>query len=172
MVRQAQLLDTAFDQIRATVRDASKGLSQDVFEFVSTLTPMVNVDLLIKDASGRTLLTWRDDPHFHKGWHVPGGIVRFKESFKARLHQVAATELGAPINFDPAPIAISEIIDEYRDLRGHFVSLLYRCSLEGPLNPKSKFNPAGPLPGQWLWHECCPADILPVHKMYCQFITS
>lgn len=42
---------------------------------------MVNVDLLIKNvSSNETLLTWREDEYYGPGWHVPGGIVRFKET--------------------------------------------------------------------------------------------
>ena len=52
------------------------------------LTPLVNVDLLIKD-SGRTLLTWRDDEFYGPGWHIPGGILGFKERALDRLAKVA-----------------------------------------------------------------------------------
>jgi colanic acid biosynthesis protein WcaH len=74
----AQILDKAM----ASVTDAQKGLPQELFYFVSQLTPMVNVDLLIKNQKGQTLLTWRDDQFYGSAWHIPGGIIRFKESFE------------------------------------------------------------------------------------------
>jgi colanic acid biosynthesis protein WcaH len=41
---------------------------------------MVNVDLFISDDQGRVLLTWRDDEIFGAGWHIPGGMIRYKET--------------------------------------------------------------------------------------------
>ena len=64
------------------IKNPSKGLPQEIFFFISRITPMINVDLLIKDEKGRTLLAWRDD-EFYKGWHIPGGIIRFKEKTEA-----------------------------------------------------------------------------------------
>lgn len=58
----------------------SSGLPDELFFYISRVTPMVNVDLLIKDEDGRTLLSWRNDQYAGKGWHLPGGIVRFKET--------------------------------------------------------------------------------------------
>ena len=40
------------------VSDPSKGLPDEVFFYISRTTPLVNVDLLIKDENGRTLLSW------------------------------------------------------------------------------------------------------------------
>lgn len=163
-------LSSAFAAIRKSVGDASAGLPQEVFEFVSTLTPMINVDLLVQDEQGKTLLTWRDDPHFDKGWHVPGGIIRFREDRATRILKVAETELGTEVEFDPAPIAVAEIIDHDRELRGHFISLLFRCSLKSAPNPDTRFDADAPKAGAWEWHTHCPEDILPVHKIYCPFM--
>lgn len=165
-------LADAFFAIRQSVSNPADGLPQQVFEFISTLTPMINVDLLVQDEQGRTLLTWRDDAHFGKGWHVPGGIIRFREDYALRIKQVAQSELGADVHFEPAPIAVSQIIDHDRELRGHFISLLYRCSLKAEPDPKRLFKADGPMAGHWQWHTHCPDDVLPVHKIYCPFILS
>ena len=104
------------------------GLPDEVFRFVSRTTPLVNVDLLIKDDSGRTLLSWRDDRYSRTGWHLPGGIIRFKETLGTRVKKVAELEIGVEIKFDPSPIAINQIINEH-DTRSHFISILYKCFL-------------------------------------------
>jgi hypothetical protein len=44
-----------------------QGLPEDVFLFLSRITPLINDDLLTKDEMNRTLLTWRDD-----GFSAPG----------------------------------------------------------------------------------------------------
>ena len=78
-----------------------KGLGQELFLLVSSLTPIVNVDLLVYNAKGQFLLTWRNDPHCGQGWHVPGGCVRFRESCEERIKKVAQQELGIrDVNFD------------------------------------------------------------------------
>ena len=92
------------------VLNPSAGLPDEVFFYISRMTPLVNVDLLIKDENGRTLLSWRDDLYAGKGWHVPGGIIRFKESLETRVKKVAETEIGTSVDFDPNPIAINQII--------------------------------------------------------------
>ena len=60
--------------------DPNGGLPEELFLFVSRLVPMVNVDLFISDDQGRVLLTWRDDEIFGAGWHIPGGMIRYKET--------------------------------------------------------------------------------------------
>lgn len=109
------------------LKHAHIGLPDDVFSFIASSTPMVNVDLLIIDNAKRILLAWRRDAQ-HVGWHIPGGIIRFKETFSDRIHKTALHELGSDVTFDPHPLKISEIIMPYQR-RGHFISFLYRCFL-------------------------------------------
>jgi ADP-ribose pyrophosphatase YjhB (NUDIX family) len=127
---------------------------------------MVNVDLLIRDEPGRTLLTWRHDAFYGPGWHVPGGIVRFKESFATRIAAVAAGELRAEVRFGPEPLCIHQIVNPTRDVRGHFVSLLYACTLASPPDEGRRFDPAAPRNGHWAWHRRCPDGLIPVHEIY------
>jgi colanic acid biosynthesis protein WcaH len=130
---------------------------------------MVNVDLLIKNEQAHTLLTWRDDGYCAPGWHVPGGILRFKETICSRIHAVADSELGARVRFDAVPLAVSEIRHPSRQVRGHFVSLLYRCTLESPPDPRLRHRQGHPIPGQWAWHDSSPADLIDVHAIYRPF---
>jgi ADP-ribose pyrophosphatase YjhB (NUDIX family) len=149
--------------------DASRGLPEEVFLLVSRLTPLVNVDLLIKDESRRTLLTWRDDGTYSAGWHVPGGIVRFKEKIQERLAAVAELELGAKVSFRTEPLAIHEIMAHARTVRGHFISFLYECALLGPPDEALRYGQGDPRPGQWAWHEKCPDNLISVHEIYRRF---
>jgi len=156
----------AITLLKSAAADPSTGLPEEVFLLVSELTPMVNVDLLIKDNEGRTLLTWRDDPHYEPGWHVPGGIVRFKERLEDRVRAVAREELGAGVEFGQIPLAINEVIRPDRKTRGHFVSLLYRCRLSTPPDERQRYRSGRPRPAQWKWHAQCPDNIISVHEMY------
>lgn len=150
----------------AALGPARDGLPQEVFFLVSRLTPLVNVDLLIRNENGETLLTWRQDEFYGPGWHIPGGIVRFKETFAERIAAVARNELGCTVEHDAAPVDLHEIMAPHRDVRGHFISLLFNCRLSSHPNEVLKFSGGMPLNGQWQWHDRCPPDLIAVHEIY------
>lgn len=158
------------DALGALIDNPRQGLPEDVFLFVSRLTPMVNVDLLVKNSENETLLTWRDDAYYGPGWHVPGGIVRFKEPLANRIEIVARKELGTGVTFDPAPLAVNELMATGRDTRGHFISLLYACSLVDRPDPSLAYRSGEPRDGEWAWHAGCPANLIGQHEVYRKFI--
>lgn len=158
----------AIEFLDKQILNPSSGLPEDVFLFISRLTPMVNVDLLIKDENGRTLLSWRDDQFVGAGWHLPGGILRFKENLETRVVKVAEKEIDAAVEFDPIPVAINQIICDH-DTRGHFISVLYKCFLSSKFIPKNtglsnKDN------GYLMWHDSCPENMVKVHEIYRKYI--
>ena len=159
----------AIEFIQQQIVNPSKGLPDEVFYFISRTTPLVNVDLLIKDENGRTLLAWRNDQYAGQGWHVPGGIVRFKETFEERIRKVAESELGCAVHFEPEPIALNQLILKERDTRGHFISLLYNCSLPGSFLPSNRGLAPGDR-GYLQWHDSCPDDLIKYHEMYRNYL--
>lgn len=159
------------DKIESSIVKPSLGLPEEIFLFVSRVTPLINVDLLIKNEKNHTLLTWRYDGYYSPGWHVPGGIIRFKETISDRIKQVALAELGAQIEYESIPISIKEVIHKDRKNRGHFISLLYKCELITQLDKTLKCkNEFLPNKGEWMWHASCPDNIISVHNMYREFI--
>ena len=156
----------AVEIISSSVSDAHVGLPEDVFLLVSTITPLVNVDLLIRNEAGAVLLTWRDDRYSGPGWHVPGGIVRYKERLEDRIQAVAVSEVGATVTSNPAPLAVNEILISDRRERGHFISMLYECSLIG--FPRANMRHVGGTPqsGHWQWFDHCPRDLIESHEIY------
>src|SRR5436190_14846458 len=108
MNRVNAAIQRAIETIETSLGEPRDGLPEDVFHFVSRLTPLVNVDLLIKDEGSRTLLTWRDDEFYGPGWHVPGGIIRFKEPAVDRVRACAREELGAVVEPEPSPVFVME----------------------------------------------------------------
>jgi len=143
---------------------AEEGLPEELFLFVSRLTPLINVDLLIQDESKRTLMTWRDDEYFGQGWHLPGGVIRYKERVVERIQKCADEELGVAVDFESSPTVIVETAEE-RKTRGHFISLLYRCTLHDGPDPKRQAG-EDPKIGEWKWHGGCPENILKVQRVY------
>jgi colanic acid biosynthesis protein WcaH len=115
-------ISESIKKIESSIPDARRGLPEDVFLLISQLTPLVNVDLLIKNEKGQTLLTWREDGFFHPGWHVPGGIIRYKESFAERIQVVAANELGCGVKFGNEPLVFNECMIEEKNVAILFLS--------------------------------------------------
>ena len=144
-------------------------LPLEVFLLVSRLAPVFCVDLWIEDARGRVLLTWRDDAYFGRGWHIPGGAVRFQETIEARLRACAREELGAEVAAEPVPMAVVEEIEPAARARGHNVAAAYRCTLVAGPDPARAYRGGAPRPGQWAWHAGCPPDLLPVHRVYAPY---
>ena len=111
--------------------DAKKGLGRPLFEAVSGMTPNVNVDLLCYDTNNRFALVFREDKFYGPGWHIPGGVLRFKEKLITRLYLTAKKELNLKKIESVSRVKISEIFASDRDVRGHFISFLYKAkSLE------------------------------------------
>lgn len=158
----------AIEFLGKQISNPSLGLPEEVFLFVSRIIPLVNVDLLIKDENGRTLLSWRDDQYSGKGWHVPGGIVRFKEKLETRVLKVAKAEIGTTIKFDPVPIAINQMVCG-RNTRGHFISILYKCFLSSEYIPKNE-GLSNKDPGYLRWYDSCPENLIKYHEIYRKYI--
>lgn len=159
-------LTESIRQLERVVESSRGDLPDDVFLFLSRVTPLVNVDLLIRDSDRCTLLTWRADEFYGPGWHVPGGIIRFQERAEDRIRLVAHQELGATVEFDASPHRVVESIARERHARGHFVSLLYRCRLTRAPDPRLQHRNGAPLPGQWRWHSACPRELIPEQRVY------
>lgn len=161
---------TFLSGLEAAMGDPHNGLPSEVFLLVSRMTPLVNVDLLIQDDAGRTLLTWRDDEFFGTGWHLPGGVIRFKEPAADRIRACAREELGIGVTHGDAPEATVESIRK-PDVRGHLVSLLYRCRLAGELDESRHATDDPPAAGHWRWHLGCPPDLVEVQAPYTRYFS-
>ena len=141
------------------------GLNKEIFEYISRTTPLINVDLLIKDEKNRTLLAWRDDKYAKQGWHIPGRIVRYRETLEDDVKMCAEIEIGVPVEFNPNPIKITEFFHPDYNVRGHFVSLLYKCDLPSSFIPLNKGLTSKSV-GYLKWHNSCPKNIIGFHEAY------
>ena len=145
--------------------DPTEGLPEELFIFSTTLAPIVNIDLFITNENHEILLAWRDDIYHGKGWHIPGGCVRLRERLETRVIKTDEKELGVPIDYNPDPIAVREIMEpEIRPLlsnqleRCHNVSFLYEGSV------KAGYAVPEIVDGVELrWFDSLPDDLLKVH---------
>ena len=160
-------LNNALNIIFSNVKDAREGLGQKIFHFISKLTPMINVDILAEDNDGRKLLTWRSDKFYGPGWHVPGGVIRFKEKINDRINAVAMEELNAKISFKSSPNLVRENITCVRDTRGHFISLLFCCKIIILMDDSLEWDGINePLNGQIGRFISPPSNLIPQHEPY------
>ena len=163
-------IQDAIKTIRNAEIDASCGMSEELFMMISGLIPICNVDLLIENSKGQILLSWRDDDVFEKGWHIPGGCMRYGESFEKRIQETATRELGQSVTFEADPIAVKNVygnggINIHKRERGHHIALLFRCRLVD--ESKIKINDAGELKnGDLRWFDSLPDNILKLHFVY------
>ena len=158
--------------VAGRIGDPRAGLPEDVFLFVSSVTPMINVDLLVRDTAGRILLSWRDDALCGTGWHIPGGVVRFQERLLDRLRKTALAELGCEVLLeDPEPEFLEFIRPDGPRERSHFVTFLYRCRLPAGQEELSSNPPPGEV-GHLAFHEVFPENMIPVHGVYRRYFRS
>lgn len=170
--------DRTAEAIKERLKDVrpEDGLGQELFLLVSSLTPIVNVDLLVYNDKGQFLLTWRHDPHCGQGWHVPGGCIRFKETCEERIKKVAQKELGInDISFDKDPIKVFEIIcHEHRDIenqneRAHFITLVYKCYVPTDYSIDNQLFKEGEV-GYMQWFDHLPDNLLNIQSCYREII--
>ncbi len=153
-------------EIDTALEGAEQGLPDEVFSFVASTVPMVTVDLFIQDDKG-ILLAWRNDRD-GSGWHIPGGIVRFKETLHSRIIKTAENELNTQIVFDPDPIQINEIFMPYQR-RGHFISFMYRCHLPDGYSISNE-GKCETDDGYLKWHDKLPIKLVEGQKCYEGFL--
>lgn len=153
---------------------AEEGLGTELFQFISSLTPIVNIDILLLNEKGQVLMSWRDDQYCGKGWHIPGGCVRLLETLDRRIHLTAINELGVDVDYESAPLLISENIADKHMLeqsnmeRSHFLSLLYRCYVRD--FTKIRDIDGERIPGHFNWFSEIPDDFLEVQFFYKSYL--
>ncbi len=163
-------LSEAIAYIKKSVIDGdinpTEGLPEELFLLASSLVPIVNIDLFVTNERHEVLLSWRSDLHHGKGWHIPGGCVRMKETLSVRVKKTALDELGTLVIYNPQPILVREgINDTYRPglenqlERSHGISFLYECRLPDGYNMPDEYKGT-----RFSWFNSIPDNLLDVHK--------
>ena len=69
-------------------------LSKEKFSGVIALTPLVSIDLLVKNSEGKFLLGYRNNKPAQGNWFVPGGRILKNESMDQAFQRLCNEELG------------------------------------------------------------------------------
>lgn len=147
----------------------TNGLPKELFHFATTLIPCANIDLFISRGN-QLLLIWRDDEFYGRGWHIPGGCIRMKETLAKRIQETARNEIGIDVIYNPDSFITREVImTEERPwlknqlVRSHNISMLFDCHLPDEFEIQNEVmneHTAGFLK----WFDQTPPDLLKTHK--------
>ena len=80
-------------------------LANEDFLSIVRNAPLVAIDLLVFDASGRMLLGLRTNPPAQGFWFAPGGRIRKGETLDAAFARITEMELGQAFERKDAPLA-------------------------------------------------------------------
>lgn len=114
-------------------------LERSDFLHVIRHTPLVSVDLLVRDREGRVLVGWRVNRPARDAWFVPGGRVYKDERLGDAFARITAAELGVAFSIREAEAlgAFEHLYDDNAlDAPGvstHYVVLAYALAVETPL---------------------------------------
>jgi colanic acid biosynthesis protein WcaH len=116
----------SFTEICKKIKNPKQGLPEPVFEALCKLVVFPATEVVIINDRREILLTFRNDKWW-KGWHVPGGLLRFGETFEQRLKQVVKNELGAELKSFKFLF-----VENYKlEKRGHTMGNFFLCELKG-----------------------------------------
>ena len=106
-------------------------LEGDVFQRVIENTPLVSVDLIVRQ-NGRVLLGKRVNRPAKGYWFTLGGRVLKNEHIKDAIGRIAALELGMALTSTPRFIGVFEhLYDDsiFDGVSTHYVNLAYEVAL-------------------------------------------
>ena len=124
-------------------------LNKTDFTQVINNTPLVSIDLVVKNPQGQFLLGWRKNRPAKNYWFVPGGRIQKGERLEDAFARLTEGELGQGIAMSDAhwrglyehfydDFVFSDELD--KPVSTHYVVLAFEVDLEQPLEhlPKSQ----------------------------------
>jgi colanic acid biosynthesis protein WcaH len=112
-------------------------LPRDIFAAVVRHTPLVSIDLLLRDSKMRLLVGRRRNRPALDTWFVPGGRIGKDERIADAFQRIAASEVGMALEISQgAFVGVFEHIyaDNALNEAGygtHYVVLAYRVAIDG-----------------------------------------
>lgn len=170
-MRLTQEQARAVELLRQGELNTDHGMPEELFLLVSSLVPLANVDLLVVSRENQLLLERRNDPYYERSWHIPGGCMRFNDTFARRIQETARKELGCEVTYEEMPLAVRNVIRGQNTAlphpreRGHNVAILFRCEL-----PEGYQIQNGDLTEQddgfLKWFDVLPDDFLKIQHVF------
>ncbi|MFT5705902.1 MAG: colanic acid biosynthesis protein WcaH [Oceanospirillaceae bacterium] len=113
-------------------------LDNKTFETVIDSTPLISIDLVVKNQQGQALLGFRTNRPAQRYWFVPGGRIQKNESIKSAFKRLCLHELGLTCSIDQADFlgAFEHFYDDSvfsEHVSTHYVVLGYEIVVEEAL---------------------------------------
>jgi len=142
------------------MKNAKKYLTDKEYQFIFERVPRLCLDfIIVKDHT--LLLSKRTINPYAGYWHLPGGMVRYRESLAEAATRILVNELGlAPVS--KRLVGYIEFPDEINqnNLRIHSVSMAFLTNLaEGQVTGSDQAR-------QIKFFESLPAKTHPGHKQF------
>lgn len=113
-------------------------------------TPLISIDLIVKNHQGQVLLGKRNNPPAQHYWFVPGGRIRKNETFIEAFSRLTLQELGQSFSLNNAKF-IAPYQHFYTDsvfannISTHYVVLAYQLTIDAdllalPLEQHNKYH--------------------------------
>ncbi|WP_010133912.1 GDP-mannose mannosyl hydrolase [Ochrovirga pacifica] len=79
-----------------------KKLPEKEYKAVVKNTPLISIDLIIKDVEGKILVGYRSNSPAKNTWFVPGGVIRKNELFANAFQRIAKDEIAENLELSQA----------------------------------------------------------------------
>jgi len=147
-----------------------KSLDRETFVHIVEHTPLIAIDLIIKDSKGRVLLGMRVNAPAKDYWFVPGGRIYKNETISEAFSRIFFTETGHKFLMDDTGfLGVYEhfyknsFYNEHTST--HYVVLGYEINYDFSINnlPKAQHNLYKIVPVKTLLQD---AEVHPNVKLY------
>ncbi|MFA5878100.1 MAG: NUDIX domain-containing protein [Candidatus Staskawiczbacteria bacterium] len=138
--------------------DSTQPLGTELFNALARITVSVAVEAVClrynsekKKVEVYLIQRSPNDTAYPHEWHCPGSVMRPGESFKDVLGRLAEGEFGANL-VSPRFVANINPSASEPEARGHFLSIVYLCTLEEKKALRGKWFSTDQLPEQTVEH--------------------
>ena len=121
------------------MKTLQKQLSKADFSFIVKNTPLVSIDLIVRNEKKEILVGLRNNEPAKGYWFVPGGRILKNETIKNAFERITEAELGEKIIIEHSQkLGVFEHLydtnfTESPDFGTHYIVLAYQVSLESSL---------------------------------------
>lgn len=111
-------------------------MNQTKFLHIIDQTPLVSIDLILKNSQGKVLLGYRNNKPAQGYWFVPGGRIRKNETLAQAMSRISEVELGFSIAIEDTRLlgAYDHIYEDNfqgtPEVNTHYVALGHEVILE------------------------------------------
>lgn len=118
-------------------------LPADKFRSIIELTPLVSIDLVVKNAQGEYLLGLRTNRPAQNFWFVPGGRIQKGESLAVAFKRLTKQELGKELSIEQAKL-LGPFDHFYDDCvfgcetSTHYIAIAYELIIDQPISPPNQ----------------------------------